>query len=139
MILIYEGGNLHQIGTFWTKKVYEKVGGLNSNYEFCMDYDFFCRVAEKGELFHIKDYLANFRVHKRRKSSTREYIDIGHKEHKKIMRRYIPKNISLVTLKYKKCVCTMRRFYRYVIQGEIDYIFKGLVRRILSIMDNNGS
>jgi len=129
--LIYEGGNLHQTGTFWTKNIYKKVGGINPNYKFCMDYDFFCRVAEKGRLCYLKDYFANFRIHTNAKSSIINHI--GHKEHKEIMMRYIPKNLNKWDLKYKKFICTTRRFYKYVIQGDIDYILKGFKKRILNI------
>ena len=128
--LIYEGGNLHQTGTFWTRKIYEKVGGLYSNYKFCMDYDFFCRVAKEGKLCHMRDFLANFRIHANAKSSTINHI--GCKEHKEIMRCYIPQSMNKWNLRYKKFICVTRRFYKYVMQGDIDYILKGFVRRIIN-------
>lgn len=129
--LVYEGGNLHQTGTFWTKNIYKKVGGLNSNYKFCMDYDFFCRVAKVGKLCHMRDFFANFRMHANAKSSTINHI--GCKEHKEIMRRYISKDLSKWDLEYNKFICTIRRFYKYIIQGDIDYILKGFKGRILKI------
>jgi glycosyltransferase involved in cell wall biosynthesis len=128
--LIYEGGNLHQTGTFWTRKIYEKVGGLNSNYKFCMDYDFFCRVTKVGKLCHLRKFLANFRMHANAKSSTIGHI--GCKEHKEIMRRYISKDLNRWDLKYNKFICTIRRFNKYIMQGDIDYILKGFIRRIMN-------
>lgn len=129
--LIYEGGNLHQTGTFWKKEIYKRVGGLNSNYKFCMDYDFFCRVAKVGKLCHMRDFFANFRIHANAKSSTISHI--GCKEHKEIMRRYIPKGMNKWSFKYKKHICIIRRFFKYVIQGDINYILKGFKKRILNI------
>lgn len=126
--LIYEGGNLHQTGTFWKKEIYKRVGGLNSNYKFCMDYDFFCRIGKMGKLFYVKDYFANFRIHANAKSST--IYHIGHKEHKEIMMRYIPQGMNEWNLKYKKFICIIRRFFKYVIQGDINYILKGFTRRL---------
>jgi len=146
--LIYEGGNLHQTGTFWTRKIYEEVGGLDADYKFCMDYDFFCRVANAGKLYHIRDFLANFRIHANAKSSTINHIGckanfrihanaksstinhIGCKEHEEIKRHYISKSVGKWYLKYKKHTCMVRRFFRYVIQGDIDYIIKSLKKRI---------
>jgi glycosyltransferase involved in cell wall biosynthesis len=128
--LIYEGGNLHQTGTFWTKNIYDKVGGLNSNYKFCMDYDFFCRVAKEGKLCYMRDFFANFRMHANAKSSTISHI--GCKEHKEIMRRYIPKDLNKWDLQYKKFICVTRRFYKYIIQGDTNYILKGFKRRIMN-------
>jgi len=128
--LIYEGGNLHQTGTFWTRKIYEKVGGLDADYKFCMDYDFFCRVANAGKLYHIRDFLANFRIHANAKSSTINHI--GCKEHKEIMKRYISKDLNKRNLKYNKFICTTRRFYKYIMQGDINYILKGFIRRTMN-------
>jgi len=128
--LIYEGSNLHQTGTFWKKEIYERVGGLNSDYKFCMDYDFFCRIAKIGKLYYIKDYFANFRMHSNAKSSTISHI--GRKEHKEIMMRYIPQGMNKWNLKYKKFISTIRRFYKYMIQGDIDYILKGFIRRTVN-------
>lgn len=128
--LIYEGGNLHQTGTFWTRKIYEEVGGLDADYKFCMDYDFFCRVAKAGNLYHMRDFLANFRIHANAKSATINHI--GCKEHQEIMRRYISKDLDKWDLKYKKFISTIRRFYKYIIQGDIDYILKGFIRRTVN-------
>jgi glycosyltransferase involved in cell wall biosynthesis len=133
--LIYEGGNLHQTGTFWTRKIYEKVGGLNSNYKFCMDYDFFCRAAKVGKLCHMRDFFANFRMHANAKSSIISHI--GRKEHKKITMRYIPQGMNKWCLKYKKFICVTCRFYKYIIQGDIDYILKGFIRRIINMVRKN--
>ena len=32
--LIYGGGNLHQTGAFWTRGIYDKIGGINPKYKF---------------------------------------------------------------------------------------------------------
>ena len=127
--LIYEGGNLHQPGAFWTRKIYDKVNGFNSNYIFCMDFDFFCRVAEKGNMVHARDFLANFRIHENAKSST---IDsIGRTEHEEIARRYRKNNICF--MKYKRRVCQIRRFFLYLAQGDADYAIRGLAKRLRKI------
>ncbi|HDK42354.1 MAG TPA: glycosyltransferase [Candidatus Pacearchaeota archaeon] len=128
--LIYEGGNLHQPGAFWTKKIYDKVNGFNPKYKFCMDYDFFCRVAESGNMVHIRDYLANFRHHEKSKSSTINHI--GLIEHEKIARRY-RKNSNKIYLKYKRMFCQMRRLFYYIAQGDVDYAVRGLAKRMRKI------
>jgi glycosyltransferase involved in cell wall biosynthesis len=125
--LIYEGGNLHQTGTFWTKEILEKVGGFNPRYRFCIDFDFFCRVAEIGSLKHIREYVANFRYHENTKSST--IADIGRIEHKEIAKRYMKNNNGL-HINYKRLLCQIRRFFLYIAQGDIDYAIRGLAKRI---------
>ncbi|MGC8765418.1 MAG: glycosyltransferase family 2 protein [Brevinematia bacterium] len=82
--MIYEGGQMHQTAVFWTKDVYERVGGFDEQFRFCMDTDFFCRVAEKGRLCHIRDTLAAFRLHSTSKSASIK--EVGEKEHGEIIR-----------------------------------------------------
>ena len=135
--LIYEGGNLHQTGAFWTRKIYDKVGGINPKYEFCMDYDFFCRVGRNGKLVFIRENLANFRIHNQAKSSKFFYIDEG--EHKEIMRRYLPKNTGGVCLRHKRRLCQMRRFFLYLVQGDADYALRGLLKRLFRTRSLNKS
>ncbi len=128
--LIYEGGNLHQPGAFWTKKIYDKVNGFNPKYRFCMDFDFFCRVAEVGTLKHIREYIANFRYHENSKSLTIK--DIGLIEHEEIARRYRKSN-DKIYLTYKRTLCQIRRFFYYIAQGDADYAVRGLAKRMRKI------
>ncbi len=124
--LIYEGGNLHQPGTFWIREMYDKVNGFNSNYIFCMDFDFFCRVAKKGNMVHARGFFANFRIHENAKSSTIDHI--GRIEHEEIARRYRKNNIYF--MKYKRILCQIRRFFLYLTQGDADYAIKGFAKRV---------
>ena len=78
----------------------------------------------------MKDFLANFRIYVNAKSSTINHI--GCKEHQGIMRCYISKDLNKWNLKYNKFICTTRRFYRYIIQGDINYILKGFIRRTIN-------
>lgn len=128
--LIYEGGNLNQPGAFWTKKIYDKVGGFNTKYLFCMDFDFFCRVAESGNLKHITKHIANFRYHKNSKSST--IIDVGEVEHEEIAKRYRRYN-SKIYLKYMRMFCKGRRLIYYISSRDVDYAMNGLIKSIRKI------
>lgn len=128
--LIYEGGNLHQPGAFWTRKVYDKVGGFNPNYKFCMDFDFFCRIGETGKLKYVREYISNFRIHENSKSSTIDHI--GSVEHEEIAGRY-RKNNNKTHINYKRMLCQMRRFFYYIGQGDADYAVKGFAKRIQEI------
>jgi len=129
--LIYEGGNLHQTGTFWTRKIYDKVGGFNPKYTFCTDFDFFCRVAEVGSMVYIKDYLSCFRIHEKAKFSTIKHIGLA--EHEEIAKRY-RKNNNKFYLKYKRMVCQVRRFFYYIAQGDADYAVKGVIKRMRGLL-----
>ncbi|MFX0140541.1 MAG: glycosyltransferase family 2 protein, partial [Candidatus Hodarchaeota archaeon] len=128
--LIYEGGNLNQPGSFWTRNIYDEVGGFNSRYRFCMDFDFFCRVAEIGKLKHIREYIANFRYHKGSKSSTIGHI--GSVEHEEIANRY--RNSNKIYFECRLKLCQIRRLFYYIVQGDIDYALKGVAKRIYSTL-----
>jgi glycosyltransferase involved in cell wall biosynthesis len=129
--LVYEGGNLLQPATFWTKAIYDAVDGFNPKYQFCMDFDFFCRVGEKGNLKRIKGNLANFRVHKDNKSSTIAYI--GRVEHEEIASRYKINNHSIFT-RCRHTLCQIRRFFRYIAQGDAGYAVRGLAKRMQKVI-----
>lgn len=132
--LIFEGGNLHQPATFWTREIYNKVGGFNPKYKFCMDFDFFCRIGEeKGNLIHTREYLATFRIYEKSKSST--IVNVGNMEHEEIVKRYI-KNKSEFYLSYKRLVCQGRRFFLYILQGDVDYALRGLFKRLKKFLNN---
>lgn len=138
-VLIYEGGNIHQAGSFWTKEIYKKVGGLNIDYIFCMDFDFFCRVASAstGKILHIKEFLSGYRIHPNSKSSTIAYT-IGRKEYQEIVKKYIPKNMSKLCLKRKQYGCLFVRFLRYSIQGDFKYILNGIKERMFGKREKSG-
>lgn len=129
--LIYEGMNLLQPGSFWTRKIYEEVGGFNPDYRFCMDVDFFYRVAEIGDLKHIREYIANFRIHKNSKGATIAHIGLVERE--EILRRYRKHNNEFY-LKYRRILCQIRRFFYYIAQGDADYAVRGFYKRILKII-----
>lgn len=124
--LIYEGTCLHQPAAFWTRHAYDGVGGLNPCYRFCMDYDFFCRLGKNGRFRHIRETLANFRVHEAAKSSTISHV--GRAEHEQIASNYRANSISGY-IKCRKTFCQMRRLIHYVAQGDADYVVRGLRRR----------
>jgi glycosyltransferase involved in cell wall biosynthesis len=62
-----------QASSFWRASLYKRVGGLNSNYQFAFDYDFFLRAGwalrnEPGTIKHRGEFLSKFRVHDASKS-----------------------------------------------------------------------
>jgi glycosyltransferase involved in cell wall biosynthesis len=62
-----------QPSSFWTRRLYEAVGGLNPRYQYAFDYDFFLRVGKHLEhrpeaIRHVQDLWSLFRVHGESKS-----------------------------------------------------------------------
>ena len=48
---------------FWRRRIYEKVGGIDSTYQFALDYDLFVRFMEHGRLERVNRFLGAFREH----------------------------------------------------------------------------
>lgn len=83
---------LFQPSTFWTKALYNKVGGFNEDYYFCFDKDFFIKcIFQHGSYKALTDWnAAKFRVHNRSKSHLSQ--NIMSDENAKILNSY-SKNI----------------------------------------------
>lgn len=60
-----------QMATFWSRPLWEAVGGLDKERHLAMDYDLFLRFAKVVEPLVLPVYLADFRVHGAAKSSLR--------------------------------------------------------------------
>jgi glycosyltransferase involved in cell wall biosynthesis len=60
-----------QMATFWNRPLWEASGGLDKARHLAMDYDLFLRFARITPPAVLTAYLADFRVHRAAKSSTR--------------------------------------------------------------------
>jgi glycosyltransferase involved in cell wall biosynthesis len=63
-----------QMSAFWTKQLYDEVGGIDTSLRFCMDYDLFVRMASRYAPVLINKHIGNFRVHGLSKTSTLESV-----------------------------------------------------------------
>ncbi len=73
-------GCIQQESSFWTRKLYESVGGINSDFKAAGDYDLWHRFAQKEKIWSINTVLAGFRVHEGQKSGDREgYCNEAHR------------------------------------------------------------
>jgi len=62
-----------QPSSFWRASLYKRVGGLNPEFQYAFDYDFFLRAGyalrnEPGSIRHVREFLSKFRVHDESKS-----------------------------------------------------------------------
>lgn len=60
---------LHQPGVFWRKPAMDRVGLLNEKLHYVMDFEYWIRFYLNGEVRHIPEVVANFRVHNEAKTS----------------------------------------------------------------------
>jgi glycosyltransferase involved in cell wall biosynthesis len=62
-----------QPSAFWTRRIYDSVQGLDSEYRFALDYDLFLKIGRAVRdrpqaIRHVHDYWSVFRVHDGSKS-----------------------------------------------------------------------
>jgi glycosyltransferase involved in cell wall biosynthesis len=83
-----------QPSTFFTKRVFDEVGGLDRTLDYSMDYDLFMRFATHGCNFcYIDDILSYFRVHDN--SKTTQTISLPYKQWKEDFRVFLKNGGSL--------------------------------------------
>ena len=131
--LIYYDWNLSSQAVFWKRELFNKVGYLK-NYKVTFDLDWFIRAGKATENFRfIRRFLGGYRIHSKSKfslikSNARDSIFI------EIMRQNnieIDENKNWAQqYKLKKLKAFLRKILWYILQGDLDYIFKGVSRRI---------
>lgn len=60
---------LQQESSFWSRELYEAVGGINTKYKLAGDFYLWKAFAEKEDLYSLNTVLAGFRIHPGQKSS----------------------------------------------------------------------
>jgi len=128
---LYEGISLPQPATFWKRNIHDKIGKINDKYYYCMDFDFFIRIAKFGKLIHTKEYLASFRIHINSKTSMK--LNVWKIEREEIVKQYLKPNLTELYLINKKCLCRAQRILYYILQGDIIYVLKKCANRFRGI------
>ena len=142
---IYEGGCINPAAAFWRRELYEKVGGLDKKYMWSPDIYFFTQAGASGaKFYHIRDFLAAYRYHPEQILGNKKYIRQGNSifnikewEYKEIFKEYIW-GLSEKELKRRKRKVLIKRTFKYIKQGDILYILRGILKRsgVLYISDN---
>jgi glycosyltransferase involved in cell wall biosynthesis len=57
-----------QPSTFFTRKIYDKVGGIDQSLQMCMDYELWIRMAQETDFLHIQDTIATSRLYDENKT-----------------------------------------------------------------------
>jgi glycosyltransferase involved in cell wall biosynthesis len=72
-------GFIRQEGTFWRKTLFDRVGGINANLHYAMDFDLWRRFASHAPLVTVDQHLAVFRTQPQQKTSAIEkyYAEAG--------------------------------------------------------------
>ncbi|WP_274649494.1 glycosyltransferase family 2 protein [Paenibacillus humicola] len=73
---LYHINTICQPAAFFRKPVIEKLGGIDEQLYFCMDYDLWIRIAKQYPVGDIEDPLANARLHADSKN-VKDWLDRG--------------------------------------------------------------
>ena len=125
-----QGNCLAQPATFWTRRIYDRVGGIDSRYYFQMDLEFFIRVAAVGRLRHLRAYLAKMRLHPDGKMVKAEQIRL--KELGELQQLYLTREGArdLWGLRYTRPFLLSRQFMRFALQGDFLYASRKVWQRV---------
>lgn len=83
---------------FWRKDIYDKIGGLNPDFQFALDWDLLVRMQSAGaKMVRLPYFLGGFRAHELQKTSVWQET-VGKKEIALLRERYLGKNFTLARL-----------------------------------------
>ena len=96
------------VSTFFRRRLFEEENWLDASLQYCMDYDFFLRLAEKGYRFeHVPALLADFRWHSQSKSGAYSHRQFA--EHTALAVMHSPLLKGMQGTKRQKLVLTALR------------------------------
>ena len=90
--LLCIGMHFAQPATFWSRRAYERAGGMDTSLDFCMDYDLMLRMTQHYRTHSTRVPLVCFRVHKDAKSGN--LVHTKEKEDKMLHQRFGKSNVS---------------------------------------------
>lgn len=126
--LLYDGSLVRNQAAFFRRSVWETVGGLDENFRFCMDRDFFLRAAHLGtDFFVVREFLGAFRVHGESKTSTLQAA--RREEDDRLLETYLGRPGSL-RKRGGKMLSLMFRLLAYLSQGDFAYAGDRLMRNL---------
>ena len=92
---------------FWRKRIWEKAGGIDSSFQFAMDWDLILRFMAAGATFRrVPYYLAYFRAHESQKSHL-EFGTRGQQEIEALLARVHDGEVD--RKEFHKCSKSFRR------------------------------
>lgn len=71
---------IQQESCFWSRELYEKVGGIDKQYRLAGDFHLWVKFAENTELYTVNSVLAGFRIHQGQLSGNKDayYDEVGY-------------------------------------------------------------
>lgn len=106
-----------QPSCFWSRGIYDKIGGVNPNFQYAFDWDLFLRMGEAlqgapGAIQHVHDLYSVFRLHAESKSVSAQ--ERFREERKQIQNQFeYYRNLKFKKLaKWVQIIRTISRYHR---------------------------
>jgi len=104
---------------FWKRSVFDKIGYLDEEIQFAMDYEFFIRMGINNLKFkHVPEIWGKQRYYEGTKTSEEKWLNILNKNRLEINKEYGLKKSTL-----KKYISKLHRALYYTRCGNINYMF----------------
>ena len=118
--MINKDRGVTQPSTFFKKEVFEKIGFLDTNLHYAMDFEFFLRVSSLRDVPYINETLAEFRIQPNAKTTNglakfrKEHIKIARKYKASIFSRGILSDLYVIITEPLRRVNSIRNFIRKI-------------------------
>ncbi len=103
-------GFVQQESTFWTRRLWDLTGGLDSALKYAGDYHLWRSFAIHAELYTVSSVLSGFRVHDDQKTAdmTKYYKEIANFD--RLLFRFIKKTRNII--KILIAICTYNKYIK---------------------------
>jgi glycosyltransferase involved in cell wall biosynthesis len=132
--LLFIGQYFFQMSSFWTREVFNTVGGLNTSLSFCFDYDLFLKCTSRKNPRGVDSLLAAYRVHDKTKTAT-IWESNAIPEFTRIRKEHGYWNYTESKRKTMSAFY-MKEFQTFQFKGRVKYFYKNptlLVKRFMEI------
>lgn len=127
----YGGADLQQPATFWTRELYEKVGGLDPSFRAAFDTDLFFRFFQTGARFHhVPEFLAAFRLHSDQISDV--LLETCRREVETLRARHLTFPVRSLRGRMIRNFARLERIFRYARQGDLPWLIGRIPDRLKS-------
>jgi glycosyltransferase involved in cell wall biosynthesis len=129
--MLYGGFGIYQPASFWTRDLYDRVGGIDPSFVHCMDNDLFVRLSLADARFmFIRAPLAAIRRHASAKTATLRHI--AETETQLIKSKYSNRRVEFLGPTFTALTKVVRAVL-YAAQGDGAYLCKKKLARKLAL------
>jgi glycosyltransferase involved in cell wall biosynthesis len=76
-VMLHDHNYIAQPSTFWRRRIYDAVGGLDTRFKLAMDADLWERFSRKTKIVHIPHYLSCARSYPEQRTSSQRGTSLG--------------------------------------------------------------